>query len=157
MLWYDTTNKRIFQRDAADSAWVELLASNARNHAFAVSIRIGGLAASANFFIACPNENVHLEDVVIISDTATSGSDGSNNYSVQLRNMTGASDLLTTAWDTFNDAEIGADAATIITLDQNQDVAADDVFEVQITKTGSPTSLSGAEMTLVLRGEIRGA
>lgn len=157
MLWWDTAEKRLKQRDSADSAWVEFLAAGVRNNAFCKAIRIGGLAASDNFFLGTMNENVRLEEVVICSDTATSGSSGGANYAVQLRNMTAAANLLATAWDTDADAEIAVDAATIITLDQNQDVATNDLFEVQITKTGAPTDLSSAEITLELRGEIRGA
>ena len=157
MLWWDTTNKVIKQRDSADSAWVVFAAAGVKNNVYSRAIRIGGLAASDNFFGDCPIGNVKITDVVIISDTATAGSTGGNNWAVQLRNMTAAVNLRATAWDTNTDAEIGADAATIITLDQNQDVAANDVFEIQITKNGTPTDLTSAEITLLLRGEIRGA
>lgn len=157
MWWLDTTALVLKQRNSADDAWTTVLAPNVRNNAFCKAIRIGGLPATAKFFLGTFNEAVTIDEVVICSSIATAGSTGVNNWAVQIHNLDTTLDLRATPWDTFTDAEIAGGAATVIATDQNADIAKDDLIEIQITKNGAPTDLTSAEITLELRGEIRGA
>lgn len=92
-------------------------------------------------------------EVYILSDTATTGSDGSNNWSFQVRNLTASEDLCSAA-ATTNGSEIAADTRYALGVDQNNDktalASAGEVLELQITKTGTPTDLSGARVLFQL-------
>lgn len=86
--------------------------------------------------------------VYLVSDTATTGSDGSNNWTIQVANLTAANNLCSSA-KTTNGAEIAADTRYSLGVDQNNakaDLDGGDVLELQITKTGTPTDLSGARV-----------
>lgn len=118
-----------------------------------VVIPLGGLSASRtiNVLVATSGNEI-IDAAYILSDTATSGSDGSNNWTFAINNVTQTLALasVTTTTDT---TEITANVAYTLDIDQNNaasDITALDVFNVVITKTGSPTDLSSAEVTLVL-------
>lgn len=157
MLWADTANNLLKQRNAANSDWVVIAAINARNHVFRPMVRIGPVSGTDQFYLLVARDACRILGVSWLTDTATSGSDGSNNYAVQIMNHTQANNLRATAWDTFTDAELAADAENFIAADQNQDIAVGDVIEIQITQTGSPTSLAGAECAFQLDATLRGA
>lgn len=87
-----------------------------------------------------------VSEVYVLSDTSTMSSDGSNNWSFQVANLTAGNNLLSVA-KTTNGAEITADTAYALGVNQNNakgDLDALDVLELQITKTGAPTSLASA-------------
>lgn len=92
-----------------------------------------------------------VSEVYILSDTSSTGSDGSNNWTAQVRNLTAAEDLCSSA-ATTNGNEITADTRWALGVDQNNakaDLAAGgEVLELQITKTGTPTDLSGAKVLI---------
>lgn len=108
-------------------------------------------ATHAHFVFTVPvAARYGISDVHLISDTATSGSDASNNWSFQVRNLTASLDLIASA-KTTNGAEIAADTRYSLGVDQNNakaDLGGGDVIELQITKTGTPTDLSGAKVTV---------
>jgi len=87
--------------------------------------------------------------VTLVSDTATTGSDGTNNWTFQVRNLTAAVNLLSTA-KTTNGSEISADAVYDLNPNQNQTIAANNVIELQITKNAVPTDLTTAEIMVVI-------
>lgn len=110
-------------------------------------VRIGGLAASDDrFLFVVPPGAATIGQVTIVSDTATVGSDGANNWTFQVRNLTAANDLLS-AVKTTNGAEIPADAVYDLGPDQNLSPSANDVLELQIVKTLAPTDLTAAEIS----------
>lgn len=89
-----------------------------------------------------------VSDVYIISDTATTSSDGTDNWTFQVVNLTETEDLIATA-ATTNGAEIAADTRYALGVDQNNvkaNLDAGDVLELQITKNGTPTDLSSANV-----------
>lgn len=106
--------------------------------------------ASGNHFLwTIPvSDRYAVSDVYLLSDTATTSSDGTDNWTIQVRNLTGAVDLVATA-KTTNGAEIAADTRYAMGVDQNSakaDLDGGDVLELQITKNGTPTDLSGAKV-----------
>ena len=88
-----------------------------------------------------------------VSDTATAASDAGNKYDFQVANLTQTNNLLASAKST-NGAEIAANTVYDLGPDQNRQVAANDVLELQITKTGAPTDLSGAEVAVVVEYDL---
>lgn len=120
-----------------------------RNGFNASQFAIGGFKATGNKFafivppIPSGARGVNIQDVALVSDTASTGSDGSNNFTFQVANLTQSNDLLS-AVVTTNSNEIGADTVYKLTPDQNQDVNAGDVIELQIVMNGTATDLSSA-------------
>ena len=75
-----------------------------------------------------------MEKIVINSDTATTGSDAGNKYEFMLRNETQGQDMMS------------AEVSTEIVANQNVNCAANDVIVLVITKTGTRTNLSIADL-----------
>ena len=109
------------------------------------NMHIPGFNATVSEIIFAAPTNCTIANVVLVSDTATSGSDGSNRYDFQINNVTQTQDLLSVV-ATTNGAEIVQDVVKQITPDQNTSVAQGDVLKLVITKTGSPTNLSSADV-----------
>ena len=130
--------------EIADTAVTSAKLSTAAKTHIAV-VRIGGLAGSDDRYLMVAPSAGAVVQISIVSDTATSGSDGTNNWTMQVRNLTQGKDLLATA-ATTNGNEIAADTVWDLGPDQNLTLAANDVLELQVTKNGSPTDLSSAEI-----------
>jgi len=140
MLWADTNTTLLKQRNAADSAWVTIAPLNEDLGFHSTVIRIGSLAASVNIQLGAAKQKTwYVHRVRVLSDTATAASDGANNWGFQIVNVTQVNDLLAAILQT-DATEITADTPYDVTADQNQTVAVDDLLELQITKTGAPTS-----------------
>jgi len=116
--------------------------------------RIGGISASDDRFIFVAPSACVVTKAYLVSDTATSSSDGTDNYEFQVENKTQAEDLASSAKST-NGAEIAGDTAYDLGLDQNLTLAAGDVLELQITKNNAPTDLSSAEVSAFLHYKLR--
>ena len=156
MLYQDTALKEILQRDSGDATWQAILASNVKNHGRSTIAPIHGIAASNDFWAYYADIAFHVDKVYILSDTTTSGSDGTNRYEFQVRNVVASLDLI--ASDVMTDAvEVTADTPYVLTLDQNQNIAAGDALELQVVKTGAPTDWTSAEIAAVVVGWLRGA
>ena len=94
----------------------------------------------------------NITGIHLISDTATSTSDATNNYVFDLINVTQANAVVGTA--TTNGNELSANTKYSLTIDTAEDdITANDVYIIQITKNGSPTVLSSANIILVLEYE----
>lgn len=150
MLFADTSAGLWKMRNSGDSAFTTIGKLNTDLGYQSHLIRTGGISATIDLQLGVPKQTSwYVHRVRIISDTATSGSDGSNKYGFNIRNVTQAADLL--AADVETDAtEITADTPYDIDADQNQTVAVDDVLELEVTKTGAPTDLSSAEVAIQL-------
>ena len=144
MFWADTANNVLKQRNAGNTAWTAILAMNAANQNQTSMVAIGAVSASQDNFIFTPNEAVTIDEVTLISSVAVTAND-TNYWSFQVANLTQADDLLAAAQTTqaTGGAGITADEAFSITPDQNASIAAGDVLELQITETGTATSLAG--------------
>lgn len=109
-------------------------------------------ATHNRLLMAGPYANFKITQAYLLSDTATTGSGAGTRWDFQLRNVTAAVNLLSTA-KTTNGAEIAANTAYDLTPNQNQTIAANDVIRLEITKTGSPTDLSAADTLIVIEGQ----
>jgi len=109
-------------------------------------VYIGALSATASFTMAAGSSaSFIISDVKILSDTATSGSSGGTNWGFNVYNVTQSLNLRS-ATKTTNGAEIAVNTVYALGLDQNLTIAASDVLRLDVTKTGSPTSLSAARI-----------
>lgn len=156
-LWADTSNGVLKQRDSGDTTWTVLGPLNRRWDWREGSRDMDGLSASVNVPIWTPPEIAYVLELAIMSDTATSGSSGSHRYEFQLRNKTTSVNLFATAQYTSTTELVAGTAPVVFTPDQNRNVAKNDYLELQITKTGTPTSLASAKLRFTLRGYMRGA
>ena len=116
-------------------------------------VRIGGISGSDDRYLFVAPAASYIRQVSLVSDTATSSSDGTDNYTFQVANLTQTNNLLASAKST-NGAEIAADTVYDLDPDQNQQVAANDVLELQITKNNAPTDLSSAEISAVIEYDL---
>lgn len=115
---------------------------------------IAGISATATYLLnAGTSASFVVSDVKIISDTATTGSDGSNKYDFQVVNVTQSNNLLSAAKST-NGAEISANTVYSLGVDQNATIAANDVLRLSVTKTGSPTSLASAQIRVQVNYKV---
>jgi len=112
------------------------------------SVRIGGFNASVNRFLFVAPERCYVRSFYLLSDTATSGSGSGTKFTFQLANLTQSVNLAATAKST-NGTEIAQNVPFAITADQNTLLNEGDVIQLQITKTGSPTDLSSAEVNIM--------
>lgn len=98
-----------------------------------------------------------IVSVGIASDTASTGSDATNNYNFLPRNLTGAANLHTSA-TTTQGAELSTTDLKAITVSQNLAFTANQVFgiTVNIADDGSagPTNLSSAQLYAVVEYTI---
>ena len=99
-----------------------------------------------NFLMAAPSKAV-IEQVIIISDTASTASITAQHYEFQVNNLTQSEDLISTAVSTVT-ADIVADTPYILTPDQNNIVAQADVIEFQVSVAGTPTDFTSARITV---------
>jgi hypothetical protein len=102
---------------------------------------VGTLSSSGNRFVVAMPNDAKITAVKLVVDTTISA-DSTNYWSVQVNNLTRSRDLLATA-STFNKlVDITGDTVVELTPDQNDEVTADDVIEVQCTKNASADNLS---------------
>lgn len=112
-------------------------------------VTIGGIAASRNQFIFVAPYRCVIRSVKLVSDTATSSSNGTNKWTFQVSNQTATVNLCSTA-KTTNGSEMAEDTAYSLGVDQNLTINANDVLELQITKSASPTDLTNATVACVV-------
>ena len=121
------------------------------------AVEIGGFnATEQKYLFAVPEglppkiKGIGIDDVILLSDTSTNVSDSNNNYEFQVVNLTALKDLLTKAVSTEGN-EISGDNIFSIKPDQNNsNLGAGTVLELQITKNLLPTDLSNAEVIAVV-------
>lgn len=141
--WNDTSTGLRKQWDGA--AWQitgPIYANGARR---SLTLYQGVLVGGEVWYLPVQATKIIVASVALISTVATSGSDGANNWSVQLADITGAVNLFATAPST-NGSELVVDTAWRKTPDQNATVIADHVLKLTVTKTGAPTSLAAARV-----------
>ena len=133
MLWLDTTTNQLKLRNTANDAWIPVM-----RHTEKVSD--AGWSASFTNWLICPVRAAVIESVRIVSTTATT-SDGSNNYTIDVYNVTDSHSLFSTT-QTTNGSEFVANTVKVLTPDQNQTITAGDAVEFRVVKNGSATSLT---------------
>jgi len=153
MLWADTTNLVLKMRNAADSDWDILGPLGARWDWFDAPRDFDGIAASISVPLWAPPAAAFAYSLVIQSDTATAGSSPGDEWEFQV--TANGDDLLASPFITSDDELI--DGVTVVPLDQNQNLVTDEDVRLVITKTGTPTDLSTAQLRIWLRAYMRGA
>lgn len=101
-------------------------------------VRIGALSASGNYLAFCVDHTVKIGRVEILSNTATVGSDGTNNWAFVVQNLTDANTVCDE--NTNAGGDISADTPWSLGVVSNNTIQAGDVLEIQVTKNNSPTS-----------------
>ena len=106
-------------------------------------VRTGGIVAKT-YIIDVVNEAIVIQDIWVVSDTATTGSNGANNYEFMPKRN--GVNMLSGVKST-NGAEIAANTRySMGSLLATQTTAASgDVISLTVTKNGTPTDLSSAE------------
>jgi hypothetical protein len=146
-LWADTATKTLKQRNAANSAWVELLplADSVR---LQLAFRLSGALAAEVLQIPMPMAG-RVERVQVVGSVATSTSAaGTKEWTFMLRNHTQAVDLFSATPSTatvvsgVGGGELAANATYNLSANQNQAVAAGDVLRLTIASVGSPTAVA---------------
>jgi len=141
--WFaDTTNDVLWQRNEANTAWIAVGTLGVESGREVHNVeRIASVSASTSFYLPVPWRNCRVVRAVLLTASTTSSSDGSNNWNLNIENVTqGSIDLHTAGKGTDTDEEITALTPWVFEPDQNEDVDAGDVLLVNFTKTGSPTS-----------------
>lgn len=161
--WIDTSAAPVCPlkiRNQANAAWIVLLTdvetalgggittAKVDSRVHSASVYLGAISASGNYAIwETPTvNNIVVVDVSLIS-TAGVASSGTDLWTFQVRNVTDAVDLKAAVKST-NGAAITADAPYALGLDQNLTIGASKHLRFQVLKTGAPTALAGALVTV---------
>lgn len=156
-LWADTTAKVLKQRNAANSAWLDIAPLNDHVHVQLVFRASGALAAEA-LQLPVPQACV-VEKVQIVPSGATSTSvAASKEWTFMLRNVTQAVDLFsatpstaTTVGGVGGGGELAANTVKDLSANQNQAAAAGDVLRFTIAAVGSPTAVADVSIRVLVR------
>lgn len=162
MLYYNTSDKCVYQRNSADSAWVRVFAAGENNAVLCGGDDWGAVSATTTKFLPCPKTGLYVQDVALVSDLATAGSSaGATEWQFALTKKTGGGTTQlfsgtvgtgTSLGGVGGGAEVAAYTAYKLTANQNQSLAADDVLQLTLTKVGSPTNFT--RLSVYLRGYI---
>lgn len=126
-------------RNVADDAWLN-------EHQFAIPILSGAVSGTLTRYLPLP-WGCEFESLRVISDTATSGSDGSNNWTFDVYNITDSQSLFSSV-PTTNGGELAVDTEVTYAADQNHTIQAADVLELRVTRNGTGTALSSASVLI---------
>lgn len=154
-LWADTTTKMLRQRNAANSAWVDVLPLLGNGGSMSLHLAPGALAAGTLSFPALPVAAT-IRRIILVSGTTTSGSvAATTEWTFMLRNLTAANVALFSATPStatnqsgIGGGEMTANTAYVLNANQNVSANALDVLQLVVTKVGSPTVV--ASYTVVL-------
>jgi hypothetical protein len=155
-LWLDTSTSppMLKQRDDTNSVWYErgFVGSDLRHQLVADGLT-GSLSATTTAYAGSARGPGKVKRLVLLSDTASTSSSG-NEWQVGLSKCPAASpgspvELFSGTVGTFTalggvggGAEFVADAAYVLTPDQNLSLADLDVLKVTMTKVGTATTLT---------------
>jgi len=154
MKFADETTCLSKRRNALNDDWLIEHAIRTRIDYGYPPVQFGSVSASINRYAVVPPGPWSAVDLVVVSNTLTSGSGGGTNWAFQVRNLTASQNLFATAKSTNGD-ELAVDTPKVWTFDQNQAIAQNAVLQIQITKTGSPSSPL-TDVICVVRGVPRG-
>lgn len=115
-----------------------------------ITIPVGAQTASFDRFLAIGRGTMTILDCKFLSGT-TIASSGTDYWTFQIRNVTAAVNLLSTA-ATTNGTAATADTAFSITPNQNATLTNGDVLQMQVTETG--TASMDAEACFVLTYKV---
>lgn len=161
MLWADTTTGMLRVRNSANSAWLDVCPLGFQPKQV-VPIQSAGALAAKELQIVVPHDAT-ISRVLMVPDTATTGSVASTTeWTFALENVTQAVQLFSATPSTATNVagvgggtELVADAAYILTADQNASANASDVLRFTIASVGSPTAV--ADIAIAVELAPRGA
>ena len=155
MLWMDTSGIGVLNiRNAGNTLWIPVaqaaiawqLKAVAAELTLPTSGSVGDVSATGNKTLLSMPVTGNILAVNILSATATTSTSG-NEWDFMLRNTTDSLDLFSSTPGTFTSVggvgggvELSATVPLVLVPDQNFLLGAGDVLELQVTKTGSPTS-----------------
>lgn len=155
MLWADTTTKILKQRNAANSAWVDVLPLG-DNMRLQTPFRCSGALAAETLQMAVPMAS-KIDRVLIVPNTTTLTSvAASKEWTFLLKNQTTGNNLFSATPSTattvsgVGGGEMMANTAYTLLANQNQSVAANSVLRFTIASVGSPTAVSDVSIVLVM-------
>lgn len=154
MLWADTTTKILKQRNTANSAWVELLplADSVR---ITAPFRVSGALAAETLQMAMPMAGKLLKVLIVPSVATTTSVATTKEWTFMLRNHTtslnafSATPSTATTVSGVGGGELAANATYVLTANQNQAFAANDVVRFTIGVNGTPTAVADVSIVLV--------
>lgn len=107
----------------------------------------GALSGNQTLYIACADFRRTARKLIVVSDTSTT-SDGSNNWEIDLYNVTAGVSMFSSVPTTDGD-EWAANVAKAYTPNQNTLIDELDVAELRITENGTATEPTRAQISLV--------
>jgi hypothetical protein len=112
--------------------------------------------ASINEYALVHDKDIVVTGVKVLSDTATASSVVSTtSWTFTLYNITKSETVAT--WESVNGDELAIDTPHALTLTAaNADIAASDVLELRVVKTGTPTDLTGAVLKAIIYFAVKG-
>ena len=115
-----------------------------------VVVPLGLDLATGDRIAWAPRHACHVTAIGLISQTTTVSPDASNKYVVNARNVTKGETVASINTDTGS--ELTADTITPMVMGAASvlDLAANDILEIQATKTGTPTDLAAAQIAAVI-------
>lgn len=144
-------------RDSADGDWVlggPAVGLWARN---SISVRLGDITAATKALLLCSQAPQRILRLSLVCETATTGSDTTNEWRVQLYNETAGVALFSGTVGTGTalagvggGAELADLGAFHLTPNQNADLAIGDVLWAEIAPAGSPTQTTLANVHLLI-------
>lgn len=154
-LWADTTAKMLKQRNAANSAWVDIAPLLGNSGNMQLTLAPGALAAGTLTFPAMPVAAT-VRRIILVSSATTSGSvAATTEWTFMLRNLTAANVAMFSATPStatnqsgIGGGEMTANTAYVLNANQNANVAALDVLQLVIVKTGTPTAVASYTVLL---------
>ncbi len=104
-------------------------------------VRLGTLSASQDAYVFALGVAATIANVTLAT-TASLTSNASDKWTINVRNLTTASNLKAADYDTDTDGDFTADARNDLGLDQNLAITAGNILELQIAKNGSIGNLT---------------
>jgi hypothetical protein len=151
MLWADTGNSELKQRNAANTGWVTLGPLLGMLSRQVVRAELLSLSATTARLLWAPPVGFTVTRLLLLSDTTTTSTAG-NEWTFSLTNKTDAAELFATDPDTVTDGDLTADTAYPLIPDQNLTLDPDDVLEFTATKAGTATTVS--QLVVILEGDF---
>lgn len=140
-LWQDTATSKLYQRNAANSAWLPLRRRE---------VRFGDTSIGARTYraIACAAVPIYVESIKLVTDTTTAASvAASKEWTFTLTNQTATLALFSATPSTatvvggVGGGEITANTPYQLLANQNQTLAAGAELRFVIGNVGAPTAV----------------
>ena len=114
-------------------------------------VRLTALSGTLTLPVFVAPFDCHIISAKLVSQTATSSSTNTAKYGFAVKDATRS--LCSTGQATYQAGatnDISANTAWDLKTDQNLDLSSAAVLTLEVTKTGSPTSLSAASMLIII-------